>query len=86
MLSALAGVTALAWIYLVVMARGMDDMSGMAMAGVRPWSALDFALIDPEPAFESPPASVQFDSYDPEAGIATGSVDETTTFSVQCER
>jgi predicted metal-binding membrane protein len=43
-LSALAGVTALAWVYLGAMARGMDQMDP-AMMGVRPWTALDFALM-----------------------------------------
>ncbi len=44
-LSALAGTTALAWVYLIVMARSAGDMSGMALAGLRPWSAFDFALM-----------------------------------------
>jgi predicted metal-binding membrane protein len=47
-LSALAGVTALAWDYLIVLARGIDGMQAMdsaPMLGLRPWSALEFALM-----------------------------------------
>ncbi len=44
-LSALAGTTALAWVYLIVMARSAGDMSGVALAGLRPWGAFDFALM-----------------------------------------
>jgi predicted metal-binding membrane protein len=46
-LAALAGVTALAWAYLVVMATDMDDMAlgAIAMPTVEPWSALDFWLM-----------------------------------------
>ena len=45
----LAGVTLLAWTYLLLTARGMsamDRMGGMAgMAGIRPWSGSDFLLM-----------------------------------------
>ena len=46
-LAGLAGVTALAWAYLVVMATDMDDMAlgAIAMPTVEPWSALDFWLM-----------------------------------------
>ncbi|MEN8181084.1 MAG: DUF2182 domain-containing protein [Myxococcota bacterium] len=50
-LAALGGVSALAWVYLVVMAVKMQgvEMDGMAMGGVmleiRPWTALDFGLM-----------------------------------------
>lgn len=42
-LSALAGVTALAWTYLVVLASRMD--SAGAMAGMRAWTSLDLVLM-----------------------------------------
>jgi predicted metal-binding membrane protein len=49
---ALVGVTALAWVYLFVLAADMGEMdvssamgSGMAMAQARPWSILDFVLM-----------------------------------------
>ena len=51
-----------------------------------PQPSMSYLLIEPEPAVASAPASVQFDSYEPGRGTATGRVDETTTFSVQCER
>ncbi len=46
----LAGATGLAWIYLVLMASGMADMpadlgDAMDMARVKPWGAVDFALM-----------------------------------------
>jgi predicted metal-binding membrane protein len=46
-LAGLAGATALAWTYLVVMAAEMDAMAmdAMAMPAVAPWSALDFWLM-----------------------------------------
>jgi predicted metal-binding membrane protein len=48
-LAGLAGVTALAWLYLVLMVAGMDmsmDMGeAMAMPQIRPWSATDFLLM-----------------------------------------
>ncbi len=45
-LAGIAGVTLLAWAYLVLLAGGMDEMSGsMAAAQVKPWSAADFALM-----------------------------------------
>ncbi len=44
-LSALAGVTALAWLYLVIMAARMPEMNPAMMMGVRPWSALDFWMM-----------------------------------------
>ena len=52
-LAGLAGVTALAWLYLVVMAAGMGggmamgDGGGaaMAMPQIRPWGAVDFVLM-----------------------------------------
>jgi len=48
-LTALGGVSALAWVYLVVMAARMEtmDSGGMALAAmleVRPWAGVDFAL------------------------------------------
>ena len=42
LLAALAGVTALAWVYLVISAVGMDAMS---MAQARPWTTLDCGLM-----------------------------------------
>ncbi len=39
------GVTALAWVYLVVMAGQMDSMAGMASMPLRPWSRTDFLLM-----------------------------------------
>ena len=49
-LTGLAGATALAWVYLVVTAAGMGDMpatmgEALAMAQVKPWGAVDFALM-----------------------------------------
>jgi predicted metal-binding membrane protein len=48
-LAGLVGVAALAWLYLVVMAAGMDMSmpmgDAMAMPQIRPWSATDFVLI-----------------------------------------
>jgi len=50
-LLALAGVTAIAWVYLIVRAAemaGMEAMTGagpIAAMGVRPWTGLDFALM-----------------------------------------
>jgi predicted metal-binding membrane protein len=46
-LAGLAGVSALAWVYLIVMAAGMDGMAPAPaeMVRVRAWSALDFALM-----------------------------------------
>ena len=46
-LTGLAGVTVLAWAYLVAMAADMDAMamSDMAMPAVAPWSALEFWLM-----------------------------------------
>jgi predicted metal-binding membrane protein len=45
-LAALAGVTALSWLYLVGFARGMEGMAGMAMAAApAPWTARDAALM-----------------------------------------
>ncbi len=46
-LTGLAGVTVLAWAYLVAMATDMDAMAmgAMAMPAVEPWSALDFWLM-----------------------------------------
>ena len=47
--AALAAVTALSWLYLVSLARSMDDMAGMAgmsMAPMlEPWTARDAALM-----------------------------------------
>ncbi len=43
-LAALAGATALAWVYLVISAVGMDEMP-MVMPQVKPWTALDFGLM-----------------------------------------
>ena len=44
-LTGLAVVTGLAWLYLAVLAAGMDGMSAMAALEIRPWSAGDFALV-----------------------------------------
>jgi len=49
-LAGLVGVTAVAWIYLVVLALGMAEMpatmgEAMAMAQAKPWTALDFLLM-----------------------------------------
>jgi len=46
-LAALFGITVLAWVYLIVMALSMDDMSMTAgeMMRIRPWSGLDFLLM-----------------------------------------
>ncbi|MEN8183293.1 MAG: DUF2182 domain-containing protein [Myxococcota bacterium] len=45
-LAALAGVTLLAWIYLVILAQRMGEMPGMeGMLALRPWTGLDFALM-----------------------------------------
>ncbi len=43
-LAALAGATALTWVYLGISAVGMDEMP-MVMPQVRPWTALDFGLM-----------------------------------------
>ena len=44
-LGGLAVVTGLAWLYLAVLAAGMDGMSGVAAMEIRPWSATDFAVV-----------------------------------------
>jgi predicted metal-binding membrane protein len=51
-LAGLLGVTALAWIYLLVLAAGMRPMdsmapisSGMLVAQIKPWSVLDFTVM-----------------------------------------
>ena len=46
-LASLFGITLLAWVYLIVMALSMDDMSMTAgeMMRIRPWSGLDFLLM-----------------------------------------
>ena len=49
-LAGLAGVTSVAWIYLLVLAAGMAEMpasmgEAMAMVQARPWTALDFVLM-----------------------------------------
>jgi predicted metal-binding membrane protein len=44
-LSALAGVTALAWVYLLSMSTQMDPPAQMEMLQVRPWNRVDFGLI-----------------------------------------
>jgi len=46
-LTSLFGITLLAWVYLIVMALSMDDMSMTAgeMMRIRPWSGLDFLLM-----------------------------------------
>ena len=41
----MGGVTLLAWVYLVDMARGMGAMDMGSMMGLRPWIATDFALM-----------------------------------------
>jgi hypothetical protein len=51
-----------------------------------PEPSLSYLLIEPEPGFESAPASVNFETCEPEAGLATGSVDRGVTFTVQCDR
>lgn len=44
--AALVGVTALSWLYLLRLARGMGDMAGMSMAPVlEPWTPRDAALM-----------------------------------------
>ena len=53
---------------------------------VDPQPSMSYLLIEPDPAYESPPAAVTLEDYDPIAGTATGFVDETTSFSVRCER
>ena len=42
-LSGVVGAAALAWVYLAVVAVGMSDAA--AMARIRPWGAVDFALM-----------------------------------------
>jgi len=48
-LAGLVGIAGLAWLYLVVMATGMDMsmpmVEAMAMPQIRPWSAVDFVLM-----------------------------------------
>ena len=47
-LASLLGLTGLAWVYLIVLAVGMDDMAMpemMRSALIEPWSGLDFALM-----------------------------------------
>jgi len=44
-LAGLAGVTALAWIYLVWMARDMGSMGAVCAMQLRPWSGTDFLLM-----------------------------------------
>ena len=51
-----------------------------------PEPSLSYLLIEPEPGFESAPASVNFETYELEAGLATGAVDQGVTFAVQCDR
>jgi hypothetical protein len=51
-----------------------------------PQPSMSYILIQPEPEYESPPAAVVFDTYDPEAGIATGSAEPGVTFTVRCDR
>jgi predicted metal-binding membrane protein len=41
----LIGVAALAWLYLLLVARGMSDTDGMAMIGMKPWGLVDAALM-----------------------------------------
>ena len=41
----LVGVTALAWIYLIWMAWAMDMPMNESMAGVRPWTIMDFVMM-----------------------------------------
>ena len=41
----LVGVTVLAWVYLIWMAWAMDMPMDDAMAGVRPWTAMDFVMM-----------------------------------------
>jgi len=41
----LVGVTVLAWVYLIWMAWAMDMPMDNAMAGVRPWTAMDFVMM-----------------------------------------
>jgi hypothetical protein len=51
-----------------------------------PEPSMSYLLIEPQPAFESAPAAVNFEVYDPGTGTATGSVDQGVTFTVRCER
>jgi len=51
-----------------------------------PQPSMSNLLIEPAPAYESPPAAIAFDGYDPVAGTATGSVDAGPTSSVHCDR
>ena len=51
----------------------------------QPQPSMSYLLIEPEPDYVSPPASVQFEVYDPQAGIATGLIDDETRFDVRCE-
>jgi predicted metal-binding membrane protein len=44
-LTGLLGLTALAWVYLVVMARGMSTMPMGEMMQLHPWSLADFAMM-----------------------------------------
>lgn len=44
-LAGLGGVTVLAWVYLVWMARGMGAMAAMDAMQLRPWSGIDFLLM-----------------------------------------
>ena len=44
-MAALAGVVALAWVYLVVQAKSMTDMFIGDMAQIRPWTSGDFMLM-----------------------------------------
>lgn len=44
-LTVLAGVTAVAWAYLVVMAAGMETMDQATLMGLRPWGVLDFWMM-----------------------------------------
>lgn len=44
-LAGLAGVTGLAWFYLIAMAAGMSDMGSMAVLRIKPWTGLEFLLM-----------------------------------------
>ena len=46
-LASLFGITLLAWVYLIVMALGMEEvsMNSSGMMRIRPWSGLDFLLM-----------------------------------------
>jgi len=44
-LTAIIGVVAIAWIYLLNMAAGMQRVAAMEVVGIKPWGPIDFVLI-----------------------------------------